>query len=102
MGAARYRGTGRCGRRRNIWIQKGAAQRTIIGSAWWLAFSRDPAQSLMYVVDGGDEVLYILDHATGQILSSFGRPGHQAGEFSFMHTVSIDSKGNLIIGETID
>ena len=88
--------------KRNIWIQKGAAKRTIIGSAWWLAFSRDPAQSLMYVVDGGDEILYILDHRTGQILSSLGRPGHQAGEFDFMHTVSIDSKGNLIIGETID
>ncbi|MGH9438277.1 MAG: hypothetical protein ACRD22_10375 [Terriglobia bacterium] len=88
--------------KRNIWIKKGAAQRTIIGSAWWLAFSRDPSQNLMYVVDGGDEVLYILDHATGQILSSFGRLGHQTGEFDFMHTVSIDSKGNLIIGETID
>jgi len=88
--------------KRNIWVQKGSAKRTVIGSAWWLAFSRDPGQTLMYVVDGGDEVLWTLDHATGKVLSGFGRPGHQVGEFSFEHTVAVDSKGNLFIGETIN
>lgn len=88
--------------KRNIWVQRGSAKRTVIGSAWWLAFSRDPGQTLMYVVDGGDEVLWTIDHATGKALSGFGRPGHQAGEFSFEHTVAVDSKGNLFIGETIN
>jgi hypothetical protein len=46
--------------------------------------------------------VWILDHATGQILSGFGQPGHQAGNFSYLHTISIDSKGNLIAGETIN
>jgi hypothetical protein len=35
------------------------------------------------------------------ILAGFGRPGHQAGEFTFLHTVSADSKGDLYIGETV-
>jgi hypothetical protein len=41
----------------------------------------------------------ILDHASGKILSTFGRPGHQAGEFSHGHTMAIDSKGNLYVAE---
>jgi hypothetical protein len=34
----------------------------------------------MYVADGGDEQVKILDRASGEVLSSFGRPGHQIGE----------------------
>ena len=56
----------------------------------------------MYVADGGNELVWILDHATGQILGGFGGPGHQAGSFSYVHTISVDSKGNLIMGETIN
>jgi hypothetical protein len=37
----------------------------------------------------------------GTILSGFGRPGHMAGEFTFLHTVAVDSKGNLYLGETV-
>jgi hypothetical protein len=36
----------------------------------------------MYVDDGGDEQVKILDHASGEVLSSFGRPGHQLGAFT--------------------
>jgi hypothetical protein len=56
----------------------------------------------MELADGGNEIVWILDHATGQILSGFGQPGHQPGNFSYVHTISIDSKGNLIAGETIN
>ncbi len=56
----------------------------------------------MFVSDGGNEVIWILDHATGEILSGFGGAGHQAGNFTFLHTMAIDSKGNLITGETIN
>src|SRR2546429_4235558 len=34
-------------------------------------------------------------------LAGFGRPGHMAGEFTFLHMMAIDSKGNLYAGETI-
>jgi hypothetical protein len=36
------------------------------------------------------------------ILAGFGRPGHQAAEFTFLHSVAMDSKGNLFTGETIN
>jgi hypothetical protein len=72
------------------------------GSAAWVAFSPDQAQKLMYVVDSGDEEIRVLDHATGQTISTFGQPGHQVGEFTFVHSLSVNSKGDLIIGETTD
>jgi hypothetical protein len=49
------------------------------GTAWWIAFSPDLAQRFMYAMDGGTEQVHTLDHASGKILSSFGRPGHQIG-----------------------
>lgn len=88
---------------KNIEIKKGTGYvRGLSGSAWWVAFSRDNAQKYMYVADGGNEIVWILDHATGQILSGIGQPGHQLGNFSYLHTIAIDSKGNLIAGETIN
>ena len=42
----------------------------------------------------------ILDHASGMILSSFCRPGHQIGNFTHGHTMAVDSKGNLYVAET--
>jgi DNA-binding beta-propeller fold protein YncE len=86
---------------KNIFIQKGTGSRTNIGSAWWLAFSPDQAQRFMYVADGSNERIWILDHESGQILSSFGRSGHQAGDFTFVHSIAVDSKGNIFAGETV-
>ncbi|HEY1329752.1 MAG TPA: hypothetical protein VGI14_22660 [Casimicrobiaceae bacterium] len=72
------------------------------GSAWDLDFSNDAMQSFMYEADGGNEQMHIMDRIIGSILSSFGQPGHQAGQFTFLHTVAKDSKGNLYTGETIN
>ena len=70
------------------------------GTAWWVAFSPDREQKLLYVMNGGTEQVHILDHASGKILSSFGRPGHQAGNFTHGHTIAVDSKGNVYVAET--
>jgi len=72
------------------------------GSAWDLAFSNDHMQRLMFEVDGGNEILHIMDRAMGTILSGFGTPGLQPGQFTFLHSVVLDSKGNLYTGETIN
>jgi len=87
---------------RNIFVNPQAGEIIGRGTAWWLAFSPDKAQTFMYVADGGDEAIWIFDRATGKVLSGFGQPGHQAGEFTFLHTISVDSQGNLIAAETID
>ena len=71
------------------------------GSAWDVDFSPDKRQQFMYVSDGGNEIMWIFDHAVDTILAGFGRPGHMAGDFTFLHMMAIDSKGNLYAGETI-
>ena len=72
------------------------------GSAWDVAFSNDNAQTLMFEADGGNEILHIMDRLRGLILSGFGTPGLQAGQFTFLHSVALDSRGNLYTGETIN
>jgi len=73
-----------------------------IGSAWDLDFSGDPGQSLMFEADGGNEQMLLMDRTNGNILDKFGQPGRQAGQFTYLHTVARDSKGNLYTGETIN
>jgi NHL repeat len=80
----------------------GTSGRRAVGSALDVAFSSDDEQKYMYVVDAGNEVLWILDHQSGQILSGFGSAGHAAGEFTLLHMIATDSKGNLYTSETID
>jgi len=86
---------------RNIWIRTGT--RTLPdprGTAWWVDFSRDREQKFMYVMNGRNEAIHILDHASGKILASFGRPGHQLANFTHGHTLALDSKGNIYVAET--
>jgi DNA-binding beta-propeller fold protein YncE len=80
----------------------GAPGRQAVGSALDVAFSPDPEQKYMYVVDTGNETLWLLDHQTGRILGGFGSAGHGAGEFTLLHMIATDSKGNLYTSETID
>lgn len=72
------------------------------GSAWDVDFSTDLRQSIMFDADGGNEQVLLMDRVAGTILSKFGQPGRQAAQFTFLHTVSLDSKGNLYTGETIN
>ena len=69
------------------------------GTAVWLGFSPDREQSLMYVLNEDDERVDVLDRAGGKVLASFGRAGHQVGEFTFAHTLAVDSKGNIYVAE---
>ena len=70
-----------------------------LGSAVSVSFSRDAGQKYMYVVNQDNEKIDILDHASGQVLSSFGRVGRQPGEFTYAHFLAVDSKGNIYVSE---
>src|SRR5216684_7343007 len=72
------------------------------GSTWDIAFSNDPQQKFIYLVDGHDEKIWILDRDTLEILSSFGDGGKQPGQFYAVHSIATDSKGNLYTTETYD
>jgi hypothetical protein len=98
---------------RDIPIVPGTAAIGTAGSAWDIDFSPDSRQKFMYESDGGNEIIWLMDHAkalTGvspagapnpAILGGFGRPGHMAGDFTFLHMMAIDSRGNLYAGETV-
>ena len=79
----------------------GTAALGTAGSAWDVDFSPDRDQTFMYESDGGNEVMWIFDHANRSIISGFGKPGHGAGEFTFLHMMAIDSRGSLYVGETV-
>ncbi len=70
------------------------------GSVWDMAFSRDPQETYIYVVDGVNEKIYVLDRNTLQILTSFGDGGRQPGQFFGVHNIATDSKGNIYTTET--
>ena len=74
----------------------------LVGSCSSVEFSLDPGEKYMYVINEIDEEIDIVDRASGKVLSSFGRPGHQLGEFMHAHTMAVDSKGNLYVGESVD
>jgi DNA-binding beta-propeller fold protein YncE len=70
------------------------------GTAWWVAFSPDEEQRYLYVMNGAEEKVHVLDHASGKTLSTFGRPGHLLGNFTHGHAIATDSAGNLYVAET--
>jgi hypothetical protein len=73
------------------------------GSAWDLRFTNDPIQTYMFEIDGGNEIMHTMDRQLGTIVSDLGGPGHQAGtQFTFLHSNTVDSKGNVYTGETIN
>ena len=69
------------------------------GTGFSLGLSRDPEQSLLYLIDGTNERVWMLRRADLEILGRFGRPGRQAGEFIRAHMVVLDSRGYLYTGE---
>ena len=66
-----------------------------------IAFSSDPTQAFLFVVDLGSDRVWIVDRESGTIVDGIGRPGHMAGEFTFPHSVALDSSGTLYVAETI-
>jgi len=72
----------------------------IFRTAWWTGFSPDRGQKYLYVMNGRNEQVHILDHASGTILSSFGRPGHQLGNFTHGLSLAVDSRGSLYVADT--
>jgi DNA-binding beta-propeller fold protein YncE len=70
------------------------------GTVHAFAVSPDKAQKFLYVVDGSNKAIRVLNRETLQVISSVGgHAGHNAREFFHAHSFAADSKGNLFIGE---
>ena len=72
------------------------------GSVWDIGFSVDPEQTFLFVPDGTNQLIYIVDRRSLSVVSSFGGAGHWAGQFYGAHNIAVDSQGNLFVTETYE
>jgi DNA-binding beta-propeller fold protein YncE len=70
------------------------------GSAWDVAFSKDPQQKYLYLADGENDKVHIILRDSLELLTSFGEGGRQPGAFYGVHSIATDSKGNIYTTET--
>jgi DNA-binding beta-propeller fold protein YncE len=69
------------------------------GSVYEIAFSPDREQKFIYMVDGSNGEVRIVERATNETLGRFGRVGRQAGEFVAAHNIAVDLEGNIYTAE---
>ncbi|MCK4977098.1 MAG: hypothetical protein KAS36_09205, partial [Anaerolineales bacterium] len=69
------------------------------GSVWDIELSPDADQTYMYIPDGMNMKVWILDRLSLEVVGSFGHGGRNAGQFGWIHSVAMDSKGNLYTTE---
>ena len=72
------------------------------GSTWDVAFSRDPEQKYLYVADGKNMKVHVLDRLSLEVLTTFGDGGRQPGLFFAVHSIATDSQGNIYTTETYE
>ena len=72
------------------------------GSVWDIGFTPDPQQRFLIVPDGTNQLVYVLDRQSLEIVSQFGGAGHWAGQFYGAHNLAVNSKGDLFITETYE
>jgi DNA-binding beta-propeller fold protein YncE len=91
---------GKCGFVTERWVSgKTYTSPVMPGSAVSMNFSKDKAQSCLYVGDNTNQTIYILNRANLEQLGRLGHGGRMAGDFHWLHQVSLDSKGNIYTAE---
>ena len=69
------------------------------GSVYDLVFSPERGERFMYMIDGMNGEVRVVERVSKQIVGRFGRPGRQAGEFTALHNIAVDRQGNLYTSE---
>lgn len=72
------------------------------GSVWDLVFSTDPKQQFIFVADGRNQKIHVLDRASLEVLYAFGDGGRYPGQWYGLHSIAADSQGNLYTTETYE
>jgi len=72
------------------------------GATWDIAFSQDDDQEFIYVADGSNMVVHIVDRDTLEVMYVLGEGGRQAGMFYGTHSIVSDSRGNFYTTETYE
>ena len=70
------------------------------GSTWDMALDPlDPSQRFLFVPDGTNNRIWILDRDSLEPVYSWGRGGRQPGQFDWLHNLEFDSDGNIYTTE---
>lgn len=69
------------------------------GSVWDIAFSRDADQRWIYLADGQNMKVRVLDRRTMAEVTNFGTGGKQPGQFIALNGIATDSRGNVYTAE---
>jgi DNA-binding beta-propeller fold protein YncE len=72
------------------------------GAVWDVALSADPAQRYLFVADGTDQKVFILQRDTLALAGEFGGGGRWPGHFFGVGSIAVDSRGNVFTGETFE
>jgi hypothetical protein len=51
------------------------------------------------MADGMNGEIRVIDRFSNVVLSSFGQPGRQAGQFTALHNIAVDRQGNIYTSE---
>ena len=69
------------------------------GSVWDIAFSNDQQQRFLFVADGQNKKVRIVNRDTLAEVGSFGTGGRYPGQFLAVAAVATDAQGNVYTGE---
>jgi DNA-binding beta-propeller fold protein YncE len=69
------------------------------GSVYDLVFSPDKEQRHLYMADGMNGEVRIIERSSKNVVGRFGRVGRQAGEFTALHNIAVDRQGNIYTSE---
>ena len=75
---------------------------TLAGTTWDISFSHDENQEFIYVADGANFKVHILDRESLEVLAEFGDGGRQPGLFFGTHSIVTDTEGNIYTTETYE
>jgi hypothetical protein len=79
------------------------AKRTLLlGAASGFALSTDPQQRFLYMIDGANHHVWILDRQSLTIVARFGQQGLWGGFLNVPHAITVDGRGNIYVGENFD
>tara|TARA_Y100001970_G_scaffold285569_1_gene405692 strand:- start:218 stop:1414 length:1197 start_codon:yes stop_codon:yes gene_type:complete len=79
-----------------------AAETVGAGATWDIAFSQDAQQEFIYVADGSNMKVHVVDRESLEVLYVLGEGGRQSGLFYGTHSIVTDSEGNFYTTETYE
>ena len=72
------------------------------GSVFELAFSKDSGQQFLYNPNGMNQSVDILRRDSLEVVARFGQGGRYPDQFYAVHSIAVDSLGNIYTGETLE